>query len=91
MKAKSLLVPSLVFLSGLALSAVLASLNASRLPLVLGAAAVAGVVLLMCSDYARKPRFRVRGQIPEPTLAATSAGRDARHLVCDWTYTTRAA
>jgi hypothetical protein len=69
----------------------LVSFNLFSLPALIGGLVASGVVGLVFSDYAQRPRFRVRRSPETVATEIKPALSDAKIRSCDWTYTTRSA
>ena len=68
----------------------LISFNVFGLTSLIGGVIASGLVALVCSDYSRRPSFRVRSP-RNAAPAAQSAQSTAQEPVTMWTYTTRSA
>jgi hypothetical protein len=93
---KSIIIASAVFVHGYAVAIVaqftgLVSFNVLSLPALIGGLVASGVVGLVFSDYAQRPRFRVRRSPDGGATGPKPALSDAETRACDWTYTTRSA
>ena len=69
----------------------LISFNTLGFPALVGGLICSGLIGLALSDYARKPRFRVRRPDQAAVRAEVPTSLAARVPACDWTYTTRSA
>jgi hypothetical protein len=92
----TIIVASAVFVLGYALAiaaqfAGLVSFNVFSLPALIGGFVASGVVGLVFSNYAQRPRFRVRRSPETGATEIKPVFSDAEIRACDWTYTTRSA
>ena len=92
----SIIVTSVVFVLGYALAIVaqfigLVSFNVFSLPTLIGGLVASAVVGLVFTDYAQRPRFRVRRSPESGATEINPPSADAVIPSCDWTYTTRSA
>jgi hypothetical protein len=93
---KTIIVASVVFAFGYAVAiagqfAGLVSFNVFSLPALIGGLVASGMVGLVFSDYAQRPRFRVRRSPETGATEIKPVFSDAGMRSCDWTYTTRSA
>jgi hypothetical protein len=90
---KFLLLTTLVLSLGYAAAIVaqfsgLLSFNVFSLPTLIGSSIASGLVALACTDYSRRPRFRVRRTTERPAAPVQAVAFSQQTL---WTYATRSS